>query len=273
MANNLPAKRAEELTIGQIMNSDNIKKRFNEMLGKNAPAFVSTVISLCNSNAQLRECDPKTILSAAGLAAALNLPVTPSLGQAYIVPYKSKVGAQAQFQLGTKGMLQLALRSGQYRTLHYGAVYEGQVERVDCFTGEIIRGEKTSDKIVGYVAYMELINGFKKSLYMTVEEIKEHAEKYSKSYAYDLRYGKKSSVWSTNFNAMAKKTVFRKLLSSFGIVSIAQQSAELAKALKADQAVIVDDEFIYVDNNEADAIPVDTDTGEVVEEAASNADD
>ena len=140
------------------------------------------------------------------------------------------------------------MRSGQYRTLNSGAVREGQIKEIDFVTGEIIRGEKISDEIVGYVAYMELINGFKKSLYMTVDELKAHAEKYSQSYAYDLRSGRKSSVWTTNFDAMAKKTVLKKLLSNFGIISIDQQSADLATALQADQAVITEEGFRYIDN-------------------------
>lgn len=140
------------------------------------------------------------------------------------------------------------MRSGLYATLNAGAVREGQIQEIDFITGEIIRGEKISDKITGYVSYMELLNGFRKSLYMTIEEIQAHAEKYSQSYAYDLKSGKKSSVWSTNFDAMAKKTVLKKLLSGFGIMSIDQNSADLATALQADQAVITDGGLRYIDN-------------------------
>ena len=140
------------------------------------------------------------------------------------------------------------MRSGLYATLNSGAVYEGQIKEIDFITGEIVRGEKISDKIVGYVAYMELLNGFRKSLYMTAEEIQAHAQKYSQSYAYDLKSGKKSSVWSTNFDAMAKKTVLKRLLSSFGIMSIDQKGADLATALQADQAVVTEGGLRYVDN-------------------------
>ena len=120
-------------------------------------------------------------------------------------------------------------------------------------TGDIIRGEKISDKVVGYVAYLELINGFSKSLYMTVEELKAHAEKFSISYAYDLRNGKRSSVWSTNFAAMAKKTVLKRLLNTYGIISIDLQSAALATALQSDQAAITEEGFRYIDNEQGDA--------------------
>lgn len=140
------------------------------------------------------------------------------------------------------------MRSGLYATLNAGAVREGQISEIDFITGEIIRGEKISDKITGYVSYMEFLNGFRKSLYMTIEEIQAHAEQYSQSYAYDLKSGKKSSVWSTNFDAMAKKTVLKKLLSGFGIMSIDQKSADLATALQADQAVITDGGLRYIDN-------------------------
>ena len=150
-------------------------------------------------------------------------------------------------------MLTLCLTKGrqlfsQYRTLNSGAVREGQIKEIDFITGEITRGEKISDKIVGYIAYMELVNGFNKAFYMSVEELEAHAEKYSQSYGYDLKSGKKTSVWSTNFDAMAKKTVLKRLLSKFGIISIDQQSADLALALQADQAVITEDGFSYVDN-------------------------
>ena len=140
------------------------------------------------------------------------------------------------------------MRSGLYATLNSGAVYEGQIKEIDFITGEIVRGEKISDKIVGYVAYMELLNGFRKSLYMTVEDIQAHAQKYSQSYAYDLKSGKRSSVWSTNFDAMAKKTVLKRLLSGFGIMSIDQKGADLATALQADQAVVTEAGLRYVDN-------------------------
>ena len=236
--------KQENPTLQQLLNSAGIKRRFEELLDSAAPSFVSSILTIVRSNSKLQDCSPNSILSAAGIAAALKLPINPSLGFAFIVPYKG----QASFQLGTKGFVQLAMRSGQYRTLNSGAVREGQIKEIDFITGEIIRGEKISDEIVGYVAYMELINGFKKSLYMTVEEMQMHAQKYSQSYAYDLRSNRKTSVWTTNFDAMAKKTVLKKLLSNFGIISIDQQSAALAAALQADQAVITEEGFRYMDN-------------------------
>lgn len=238
--------RQEKKTLQQLLSSEGIKRRFEELLDKSAPSFISSILTIYNANKKLQECDPYSILAAAGIAAALKLPINPSLGFAFIVPYKG----QAQFQLGWRGYVQLAMRSGQYRTLNSGAVCDGQIQEIDFITGEIIRGEKISNEIVGYVAYMELINGFSKTFYMTVDELKAHAEKYSQSYVYDKRNGKKTSPWSTHFDAMAKKTVLKRLLSNFGIISIDQQSAALATALQADQAVITEDGFRYADNEQ-----------------------
>ncbi|MBR5913035.1 MAG: recombinase RecT [Selenomonadaceae bacterium] len=234
----------ENLSLQQLLNSTTIKKRFEEVLDTSPQSFISSILSIVRSNSKLQECSPNSILSAAGIAAALKLPINPSLGFAFIVPY----GKQATFQIGAKGLIQLAMRSGQYLTLNAGSVCEGQIKEIDFVTGEIIRGEKISDEIVGYVAFMRLINGFEKSLYMTIEELQEHAEKYSQSYAYDLKTGRKSSVWSTNFPAMAKKTVLKLLLSKFGIISLDQKSVDLAKALQADQAVITSEGYRYIDN-------------------------
>ena len=203
--------RQDAPTLQQLLNSAGIKRRFEELLDNSAPSFISSILTIFNSNPKLREGNPNSILTAAGIAAALKLPINPSLGFAHIVPYRGL----ATFQLGYRGYIQLAMRSGQYRTLNSGAVREGQIADIDFVTGDIIRGEKISDKVVGYVAYMELLNGFNKIFYMTVEELEEHAEKYSQSYAYDLRSGKKSSVWSTNFDAMATKTVLKLLLKKF----------------------------------------------------------
>lgn len=275
--------RNESPTLQQLLNSAGIRRRFDELLDTSAASFISSILTIVHGNSKFKDCSPNSILSAAGIAAALKLPINPSLGFAYIIPYKDK----AQFQMGWKGYVQLAMRSSLYRTLHSGKVCEGQIKDIDFITGEIIRGEKISDEVVGYVAYMELLNGFNKSLYMSNEELLEHAQKYSQSYSYDLNNNRKTSVWSTNFDAMAKKTVLKKLLNSFGIISIDQITADLTMALKADQAVITKDGFRYVDNehgeekvvsydefadniiNEDDYTPEDgetvTEDGEVVE--------
>lgn len=233
---NLPSTKNNFLT---AVKSDAVKGRFASILGKNAPAFISALISVYNGSPKLQECDHKSILSAAGLAATLNLSVTPSLGHAFIVPFKG----QAQFVIGWKGYVQLAMRTGQYITLYAGAVHEGELQGFDPFTGEPVRGERTGDKVIGYSAYMKLKNGFEKSLYMSVDELKAHAEKYSQTYAYDIRNGKQNSLWAKNFDAMATKTVLKLLLSKWGILS-----ADMQTALASDSSVVDKNSFTYVDN-------------------------
>lgn len=249
-----------------------IKNRFTELLGKNAPAFISALINIYNSSDQLQRCDSRSILGAAGLAATLKLSVTPSLGQAYIVPR----GNKAVFQIGTKGFVQLAHRTGRYVALHAGKVYEGEIVGFNPVTGEPVQGEKLSDEVVGYIAYMKLINGFEKTFYMSVEEIESHAVKFSQSYSYDKRSGKKSSPWSTNFDAMASKTVLKKLLTTWGVLS-----SDMASAIQADQSVVDKNTFTYVDNGNgiqnraeiyADDIQCDPETGEVIEVNADSED-
>ena len=225
------ATRTENaFTIENWVESENIKQKFREVLDKGAPAFVTSILSLVKSTPQLAAADPKTVISAAMTAATLKLPINPNLGFAYIVPYKDT----ATFQMGYKGYIQLAMRTGQYKTINASVVYEGQIEDVDFVTGEIIRGKKKSDKVVGYVAYFELINGFSKMVYMTHEEMLHHAMTYSQAYKYDRKNGKKSSVWTTNFEAMGLKTVLKQLISKYGIMSIDMQGAGLEMALSAD---------------------------------------
>ena len=225
MRNQTPAR-----TIEDWVESENIKQKFQEVLDKGAGAFVTSILSLVKSTPQLAAADPKTVISAAMTAATLKLPINPNLGFAYIVPYKDT----ATFQMGYKGYIQLAMRTGQYKTINASVVYEGQIEDVDFVTGEIIRGKKKSDKVVGYVAYFELINGFSKMVYMTHEEMLHHAMTYSQAYKYDKKNGKKTSVWTTNFEAMGLKTVLKQLISKYGIMSIDMQGAGLETALSAD---------------------------------------
>lgn len=257
--NNLPA----------MLNSETIKNRFNEVLGKNAAGFMSALLNIYQNNNMLQNCEPRSILGAAGLAATLNLSITPSLGQAYIVPFKGK----ATFQPGVRGLIQLAHRTGQYARLHAGKVCEGELRGFNPITGEPERGEKISDEVVGYVAYMRLVNGFEKTLFMTKAEIEAHAEKYSQSYGYDKKNGKKNSPWSTNFDEMAKKTVLKKLLRSWGVLS-----SDMATAIQADQSVVDKNTFTYIDNGgsvqnrdglylpeESADVPFDAETGETQE--------
>ena len=220
-------------SFSEIANSEAVKKRFTEVLDKGAPAFISALIAIVNGNSYLQKCSAKSILGAAGMAATLNLSITPSLGHAYIVPFKG----QATFQIGYKGVIQLAHRTGQYKVIHAGKVYEGEIRGTNPLTGEPIVGEKISDEVAGYIAHFELVNGFQKSFYMTVDEIKEHAKKYSQS------FGSASSPWARYFDAMATKTVLKKLIATWGILSV-----DMAMAMQADQSVVDKNSFTYVDN-------------------------
>lgn len=233
-----------EKKITRWLNNETVKQKFVDVLNKGADGFIASLLSLVNENPTLQKCEPETVLTASLTAATLKLPISKNLGFAYIVPYKGK----AQFQMGWKGYVQLAERTGQYKTINADVVYEGQIEDVDFVTGKIVRGVKKSDKVIGYVAYIEMINGFSKTLYMDKETMESHAKKYSMSYAYDLKDGTKSSVWSSNFNAMATKTVLKLLISKYGIMSVDMQNAGMATALAADSSVITEDgQYVYVD--------------------------
>lgn len=233
-----------------MLNNVSVKKRFEEMLGSKSAGFISSIMTVTNGNAMLQKCDPKTILSASSIAATLDLPINPNLGFAALVPYKTKIDGKfvdvCQFQMQWKGFVQLAMRTGQYKALNASEVYEGELVSRNRITGEITFDfeAKTSDKIIGYCAYMKLINGFEKYLYMTVEEIEKHAKKYSKTYA--KGYG----TWVDNKPAMSLKTVMKMLISKYGILSIDMQ--QMQTAVLADQSVVNQDEHGNSDYNYGD---------------------
>lgn len=239
-------------SISEWLDSSNVRQKFLKVLDKEANGFISSLLSLVKADSKLQHVNPKTVVAAAMTAATLKLPINPTLGLAYIVPYKG----EATFQIGYKGLIQLAERTGQYRTINASVVYEGQIKEVDFITGEIERGERSGDLIVGYVAYIEFLNGFKKTLYMSKEEMEQHARTYSQSYK-----GGYNSVWKTNFDSMAIKTVLKLLISKYGIMSIDMHSSDITTAIESDQAVIrqVGKEYDYVDNSDEpiDAIPAD----------------
>ena len=233
-----------------------VKTRFNEILGDNASSFMASIVNTVSGSKQLQKCDPNSIMSAAFIAAALDLPIDPNLGFAAIVPY----GSSAQFQIQWKGFVQLAIRTGEYSGMNVESVYEdelvsynpivGDVKFVDVFPSDSQRSRGEEEKIVGYYAWISLKNGFHKPLYMSVEEVDSHARKYSKSYQYDLRDGKKSSMWSKDFNPMAKKTLIKLLLSKWGIMSTKMKTAVIE-----DQKVFYSDSGEYIDNPSTKALP------------------
>jgi len=202
--------------IRDLVSTDKIKKRFDEVLGKRSATFVSSMISAVSSNKGLMECEPMSIVSSAMIAATLDLPINPSLGMAYIVPYK-KVGT---FQIGWKGIVQLALRSGAYKTIHATPIYEGQIKKHNQFTGEIeFNDERISDKVVGYLLYFKLLNGFEKFHYWTKEQCEAHAKRYSQTYKAGF------GPWKDMFDEMALKTVTKLGLLKYGILSVHMQEA------------------------------------------------
>jgi len=223
-----------------LLNTESVKEQFRNALQENAGAFIASVIDLYNSDTYLQQCDPNLVIMECLKAATLKLPINKQLGFAYIVPYRNNKGQMIpQFQLGYKGYIQLAMRTGQYKNLNAGVIYEGVKVHKDILTGEIIfSGEPTGNKPQGYFAHMELLNGFKKTVYMTHAEVVAHAKRYSKS------FGHNNSAWSTNFEEMAIKTTLRRLLSKYGVLS-----TDMISALTHDH-----DEDEYIENQVAEEI-------------------
>lgn len=217
--NKLVNGNGEPVTLKALLASPAVKRRFEEVLDKRAPQYMTSIVNLYNSEAQLQKCDPMTVISSAMVAASLDLPVDRNLGYAWIVPYydrKSKT-YRAQFQLGYKGYIQLALRSGQYRYINAIPVRKGELKKWNPLTEEIeIDFEsRESDEVIGYAAFFELLNGFRKTVYWRKEDVEAHRQKYSKS-----GFG-----WENDWDAMALKTVIKSLLSRWGILSVEMQKA------------------------------------------------
>lgn len=236
---NAPAK---QVSVKQFFEQDTIKKKFNELLGKRSSSFITSVLQITASNDLLKNADPITVYQAAAVSATLDLPLNNNLGFAYIVPFKNtKLNkTEAQFQLGYRGYIQLAMRSGQFKTISVSPIYEGQLIEENPLTGfEFDFKKKTSDKIIGYAAYFKLINGFEKTLYSSIEEVTAHAKKYSQTFK------KGFGLWKDDFNAMACKTVLKMLLSKYAPLSV-----EMQTAVTSDSAVIREDGKVdYVDNS------------------------
>lgn len=217
----------EAKTLKGMLEMPAYKNKFNEMLGKKAAGFMSSIIAVTNNNKYLAKANPATVIGAAAQAAMLDLPINQSLGFAYIVPY----GNEAQFQLGYKGYIQLAQRSGQYVDIGAKTVYEGELEYENRLLDKFKFGERTGDKVIGYLAYFRLTNGFEKMLFMELNEMIAHAKKYSKNYK-----GGTDKWGLTDFNTMAEKTVLKRLLSKYGPLSI--ESVQMSQALSNDGSVI-----------------------------------
>ena len=258
MAETRLATQNKQTGIASYLGGEAVKKNIAGVIGeKNVTRFVSSVVSAVQANPALAKCSNSSILSAALQGEALQLALSPQLGQFYIVPYKNrkKVGNswvdvdEAQYQIGYKGILQLAIRSGQYHKITVSEIKKGEIDynpiteemEIHAIMDPAVR---EAAETVGYYASFELMNGFCKQIYRPIEAIQSHAKKYSRGYRYDLDNGKKTSPWSTNFDAMAKKTLLRELLGKWSIMSV-----EMQQAYTSDMGVIDEDGTVrYVDN-------------------------
>lgn len=206
--------------LNSLLNNNAIQQTLKSSLKENSGAFSASVMNLFNNDKLLQQCEPKLVLAEALKAVALKLPIEKQLGFAYIIPFKDHGVPKPQFQMGYKGYIQLAMRTGEYRYINADRVYEGELKSVDKLTGAVeLSGKKTSDEVIGYFAYIETLNGFSKTFYWSKEQVVAHAKRYSKSYQ------KGSSIWRDNFDEMAIKTVLRNLLSHYGIMSIEMSRA------------------------------------------------
>ena len=256
-------------TVNQVMNAmldgEKMRSRFDELLGKRAPQFISSVVSLVNADKSMQQAfyeSPMTVIQSALKAATFDLPIDQNLGYAYIVPFKNKGVMTANFILGWKGMHQLALRTGAYKTINVVDIREGELKSYNRLTEEVeIVFEEDEDKreslpVIGYVGYYKLVNGAEKTIYMTIKQIENHEKKFRKG-----QYMGKG--WRDDFDAMARKTVYRKLIGKWGVMSIQYQSAQEGATLAQQmQEEYIDD----APKMTIDAEPVvDDSTGEVIE--------
>lgn len=268
------AAPAAQQTVNQMMSSildgEKMRGRFDELLGKRAPQFISSLVSLVNADQNMQMAfyeSPMTVVQAGLKAATFDLPVDQNLGYAYIVPFKNKGKMTANFILGWKGMHQLALRTGSYKTINVVDIREGELKSYNRLTEEVdIRFEEDEDKretlpIIGYVGYYRLVNGAEKTIYMTVKQIENHEKRFRKG-----DYMGKG--WREDFDAMARKTVYRKLIGKWGVMSIDYQSREdgMALANQMQEEYGLDQEGSGAPYVAGDFTEVDEDTGEVTEE-------
>ena len=207
-------------------NNETVMNNLRAMLGQKAQGFATSVLSVVTNNRLLQNSDPASIYSSAMVAASLDLPINPNLGFAAIVPY----GRVSQFQIMTRGLIQLAIRSGQYERITNAVVHKGELVKYDPFTDdyEFDASKRESDEVIGFMAYFKTVGGFEKYLYMSKEEVLAHGKRYSKSF--------NSGPWKDNQEAMCLKTVMKMLLSKYGILSI-----EMQRAIRFDQGTVKSD--------------------------------
>ncbi len=270
--------------VKQLISSDAVKQKFTEVLGQKASQFLASITNVVDGSTKLKKCSANSIMNAAFVAATYDLPIDSNLGFSAIVPYnKSAYNPQtrqwdeipmAQFQMMYKGFIQLAIRSGYYEKMNYAVVYEDELKKYNPITGEIMfvtdfskctqRNAGNESKVVGYYAWFRLKTGFSQELYMSKAAVNNHAKKYSQAYRYDIKEGKKSSKWTTDFEAMALKTVIKLLLSKWGILSV-----DMQRAIQDDQKVYDEDGNSGYGDNQPDVIEA-QDAFEIQEETESN---
>lgn len=284
MAENTPVKKTRADLIKDAMSAPSVQEQFKNALDKNAGPFTASLIDLYVGDNKLQACDPKAVIMEALKAAVLKLPINKALGFAYIIPFNISVKnpdntytsvPTPTFIVGYKGLIQLAMRTGQYKHINADVVYEGELGVKNKLTGEIdLSGEATSDKIIGYFCYFELLNGFSKTLYMPVEKMAAYAKKYAPTikYSADVTIEKLIALgtsgvsggsvgWTGDFTSMALKTVTRNLLSKYGYLSIEMQ-----------QAIVEDRDYDYEEEpranrlNEAGSKVINTKSIEYAEE-------
>ncbi|MDT2857917.1 recombinase RecT [Lactococcus lactis] len=228
--------------ISNYLKQDNIMQQLSETLGRNSAPLVTSALTAVANNYQLKDATPVSVYTSLMKAAALNLTVDPNLGFAYLVPYKRNFKengqwvnvTEAQLQIGYKGLVQLALRSGQIKSVNTGTIYESEFKGYNKITGEFtidetIIPDEDKDEVAGYFAYVQLVNGGEVKQFSRKKQIEHFAKKYSKAYSYDLDNNKKSSPWSTEFNAMAEKTVLKQVLK------FVPMSLEMQEAVSVDE--------------------------------------
>ncbi len=291
------------------INAPSVQEQFKNALGEHKDTFVASLIDLYTGDKSLQTCKPSLVIAEALRAATLRLPLNKALGFAYIVVYNNSVKRKdangndvidpnthkpvydkvptPTFIPGYKGYIQLAMRTGQYRTINADVVFEGEVRKVNKLTGEIaFDGEKASDKIIGYFCYFELLNGFSKTLYVTVEDMAAYAKRYSPSVKWETTVAQliakandgivsKKVGWEGNFNDMAMKTVIRRLLSKYGYLSVEMQNA-MARDVEDDAMSRRNDALDnagaqMVDLSTTEYEEVDPETGEVKEPGSEQA--
>jgi len=222
--NNAPQKGSyKKMNMKELVKQDNVQTMLKSTLQDKASQFATSLVSIVNSNQSLKNVDQMSVINSAMVAATLNLPINQNLGYMWLVPYKG----QAQAQMGYKGYIQLAMRTGQYKALNAVAVCEGELGSWNALTEEVEYNpeKKKSDKVIGYIGYFRLLNGFEKTVYWTKDQIESHRMQFSK-----MSSGKNpSGVWQSNYDAMAMKTVLKSLLSKWG-----PMSTDMATAIEHD---------------------------------------